>query len=210
MRRLMSTSKNDEGRAETNVDRQIRANLWVKVCIVFIFVSVSVAFDYEALNCHLNTLVELELAFEASIVSMRFFDIALFETPFFERLNLSLLEDKQKFKLGMLKLDSFRAIVLSPKRKDQIGSEKEPSVCRRAVSRSSTMSPNDPKHDDVGVGRHEVQLERVNPSPSPTHSAQENEWAKAEVVLHIASGCSRGTHLIRGKLLEREFTPAIV
>ncbi|KAG5584869.1 hypothetical protein H5410_045303 [Solanum commersonii] len=50
----------------------------------------------------------------------------------------------------------------------------------------------------VGVGRHVVQLERVNPSPSPTHSAQENEWAKAEDVLHAASGCLRGTHLIRG------------
>ncbi|WMV54952.1 hypothetical protein MTR67_048337, partial [Solanum verrucosum] len=33
--------------------------------------------------------------------------------------------------------------------KDQIGGEKEQSVCRRAVPRSSSMSPNDPKHDDV-------------------------------------------------------------
>uniref|UniRef100_M1E1A9 Uncharacterized protein n=1 Tax=Solanum tuberosum TaxID=4113 RepID=M1E1A9_SOLTU len=49
----------------------------------------------------------------------------------------------------------------------------------------------------VGVGRHEVQLERVNTSPSPTHSVRESEWAKAEVVLHAASGCPRGTHLIR-------------
>ena len=62
----------------------------------------------------------------------------------------------------------------------------------------------------MGVDRHEVQLERVNPSTSPTHSAQESEWAKAEVVLHVASGCPRGTHLIRGKLLEREFTPTLV
>ncbi|KAG5576566.1 hypothetical protein H5410_056700 [Solanum commersonii] len=57
------------------------------------------------LLCHLNTLVELELAFEASIVSMRFFDIVLCSTvqdTLFEWLNLILLEDKQKFKLGVL------------------------------------------------------------------------------------------------------------
>ncbi|KAG5572700.1 hypothetical protein H5410_062466 [Solanum commersonii] len=59
----------------------------------------------------------------------------------------------------------------------------------------------------MGVGRHEVQLERVNPSPSPTHSARESEWVKAEDVLHAASGCPRGAHLILGNLLEREFTP---
>ena len=60
------------------------------------------------------------------------------------------------------------------------------------------------------MGRHEVQLKRVNPSPSPTHLVLESEWAKVEVVLHVASGSPRGTHLIRGKLLEREFTPTIV
>ncbi|KAG5632164.1 hypothetical protein H5410_003881 [Solanum commersonii] len=49
--------------------------------------------------------------------------------------------------------------------------------------------------------------ERVNPSPSPTLSARESEWAKAEFVLHAATRCSRETELIRGKLLEREFTP---
>uniref|UniRef100_M1DJN2 Uncharacterized protein n=1 Tax=Solanum tuberosum TaxID=4113 RepID=M1DJN2_SOLTU len=45
--------------------------------------------------------------------------------------------------------------------------------------------------------RHEVQLDKVNPSPSPTHSARESEWAKAEIVLHAESGHPRGTHLIR-------------
>ncbi|KAG5631205.1 hypothetical protein H5410_002922 [Solanum commersonii] len=38
--------------------------------------------------------------------------------------------------------------VLNLERKDQIGGEKELSACRRAVLRSNTMSPNDPKHDD--------------------------------------------------------------
>ncbi|KAG5605707.1 hypothetical protein H5410_027199, partial [Solanum commersonii] len=46
-------------------------------------------------------------------------------------------------------------------------------------------------------GRPEVQLKRVNPSLSPTRSTRESEWTKAEVVLHAASGCPRGTHLIR-------------
>uniref|UniRef100_M1DI25 Uncharacterized protein n=1 Tax=Solanum tuberosum TaxID=4113 RepID=M1DI25_SOLTU len=36
-----------------------------------------------------------------------------------------------------------------PKRTDQIGGEKEYSAYRREVPRSCTMSPNDPKHDDV-------------------------------------------------------------
>ncbi|KAG5605933.1 hypothetical protein H5410_027425, partial [Solanum commersonii] len=54
-----------------------------------------------------------------------------------------------------------------------------------------------------------VLLKRVNPSPFPTHSAQESEWAKAEVVLKAATQCSRETELNRGKLLEREFTPTI-
>ena len=62
----------------------------------------------------------------------------------------------------------------------------------------------------MGEGRHEVQLERVNPSPSPTHSARESEWDKAEVVIKAATRCSRETELIKGKLLEREFTPTIV
>ncbi len=61
-----------------------------------------------------------------------------------------------------------------------------------------------------GIGSTWVQLERVNPSPSPTHSARESEWAKAEVVLKAATRCSRETESIRGKLLEREFTPTIV
>ncbi|WMV25035.1 hypothetical protein MTR67_018420 [Solanum verrucosum] len=39
--------------------------------------------------------------------------------------------------------------MLSPEGKDQIGGEKEQSAYHRAVPRSSTMSPNDPKHDDA-------------------------------------------------------------
>lgn len=62
----------------------------------------------------------------------------------------------------------------------------------------------------MGLGRHEVQLERVNPSPYSTQSARESEWAKAEAVIHAVTQCSRKTELIRGKLLEREFTPTIV
>uniref|UniRef100_M1DNZ1 Integrase core domain containing protein n=1 Tax=Solanum tuberosum TaxID=4113 RepID=M1DNZ1_SOLTU len=49
----------------------------------------------------------------------------------------------------------------------------------------------------MGVGRHEVQLERVNLSLIPTHSTRESEWAKVEDVVHAASGCPRETHLIR-------------
>ncbi|KAG5585306.1 hypothetical protein H5410_045740, partial [Solanum commersonii] len=48
-----------------------------------------------------------------------------------------------------------------------------------------------------GIGSTWVHLERVNPSPSPTHSARESEWAKAEVVLTAATRCSRKTELIQ-------------
>ena len=34
-----------------------------------------------------------------------------------------------------------------------------------------------------GIGSTLVQLERVNPKPSPTHSARESEWTKVWVVL---------------------------
>ncbi|KAG5631405.1 hypothetical protein H5410_003122 [Solanum commersonii] len=61
-----------------------------------------------------------------------------------------------------------------------------------------------------GIGSRLVHLERVNPNPSPTHLARESEWAKGEVVLNVATWCSRETKWIRGKLLEREFTPTIV
>ncbi|KAG5571257.1 hypothetical protein H5410_061023 [Solanum commersonii] len=49
-----------------------------------------------------------------------------------------------------------------------------------------------------GIGLTCVYLEIVNPSPSPTHSARESEWAKAEAVLNAATQCSRETELIRG------------
>ncbi|KAG5619750.1 hypothetical protein H5410_004968 [Solanum commersonii] len=39
--------------------------------------------------------------------------------------------------------------VLSPKGKDQVGDEREQSACRRTVPRSSTISPNDPEHEDA-------------------------------------------------------------
>ncbi|KAG5591337.1 hypothetical protein H5410_041851, partial [Solanum commersonii] len=71
--------------------------------------------------------------------------------------------------------------------------------------------PNDPlQHkyvktiNTMRVGRHEVQLERLNPSSMSTHSTRESEWVKAEVVIHAVIGHSRGTRLKRGKLLERE------
>ncbi|WMV18698.1 hypothetical protein MTR67_012083 [Solanum verrucosum] len=46
---------------------------------------------------------------------------------------------------------AFCSSVLSPEGKDQVGGKKEQSVNHREVSRSSTMSPNDPGHDDAEV-----------------------------------------------------------
>uniref|UniRef100_M1DSG8 Uncharacterized protein n=1 Tax=Solanum tuberosum TaxID=4113 RepID=M1DSG8_SOLTU len=44
---------------------------------------------------------------------------------------------------------AFCSSVLSPEGKDQIGSKKKQSSYHQAALRSRTMSPNDPKHDDV-------------------------------------------------------------
>ncbi|KAG5590100.1 hypothetical protein H5410_040614, partial [Solanum commersonii] len=68
------------------------------------------------------------------------------------------------------------------------------SVCHRSVLQSSTISPNDSKCEECfwlarergrktkttkliagGIRFTWVQLERVNRSPSPTHSARESE-----------------------------------
>ncbi|KAG5580598.1 hypothetical protein H5410_051225 [Solanum commersonii] len=76
---------------------------------------------------HLNTLVELELAFEATMVSLRFFDNG---SP--NGLNLAQSSS-----------------VLSPEGKDQVGHEREQSTCHRTVPRSSTISPNDPECKDA-------------------------------------------------------------
>uniref|UniRef100_M1DFP4 Uncharacterized protein n=1 Tax=Solanum tuberosum TaxID=4113 RepID=M1DFP4_SOLTU len=43
----------------------------------------------------------------------------------------------------------FISSVLSPEGKDQVGGKRVQSVHHREVSRSSTMSPNDPEHDDA-------------------------------------------------------------
>uniref|UniRef100_M1DIP2 Integrase core domain containing protein n=1 Tax=Solanum tuberosum TaxID=4113 RepID=M1DIP2_SOLTU len=44
---------------------------------------------------------------------------------------------------------AFCSSVLSPEGKDQVGGQREQSMHRREVSRSSTMSPNDPEHGKV-------------------------------------------------------------
>uniref|UniRef100_M1DSE1 Uncharacterized protein n=1 Tax=Solanum tuberosum TaxID=4113 RepID=M1DSE1_SOLTU len=44
---------------------------------------------------------------------------------------------------------SLARCVLSPKGNDQVGRKGEQSVHRRDVPRGSTMSPNDPEHDDA-------------------------------------------------------------
>uniref|UniRef100_M1D3M4 Uncharacterized protein n=1 Tax=Solanum tuberosum TaxID=4113 RepID=M1D3M4_SOLTU len=44
---------------------------------------------------------------------------------------------------------AFCSSVLSPKGKDQVGGKREQSAHRQEVPRSSTMSPNEPEHDDV-------------------------------------------------------------
>ncbi|KAG5609576.1 hypothetical protein H5410_020857, partial [Solanum commersonii] len=63
------------------------------------------------------------------------------------------------------------------------------------------ITPTQEKSKGIAIKEDTVtskeKLERVNTSPSPIHSAQESEWAKAKVVLNAATRCSRETELIR-------------
>ncbi|KAG5576840.1 hypothetical protein H5410_056974, partial [Solanum commersonii] len=85
------------------------------------------------------------------------------------------------------------------------GDEADQRADRRVHQRSQLTAPSDPSqhiflttiNTTGGIGSTRVQLERVSPSPSPTHSTRESEWAKAEVVLNAATRCSRETELIR-------------
>uniref|UniRef100_M1DY33 Putative plant transposon protein domain-containing protein n=1 Tax=Solanum tuberosum TaxID=4113 RepID=M1DY33_SOLTU len=67
----------------------------------------------------------------------------------------------------------------------------------RDLANDVEVIPSSSMDIHLQVGRHKVQLERINPSMS-THSARESEGVKVEAVLHAASGCPRGMHLKRG------------
>ena len=60
---------------------------------------------------------------------------------------------------------------------------------------------------DGAIGRRQAQLERVNPSPFPTHSAQESKWAKAEVTFLATSGYCRGSHLLEVSFSRESLPP---
>ncbi|KAG5630462.1 hypothetical protein H5410_002179, partial [Solanum commersonii] len=124
---------------------------------------------------------------------------------------------------------AFCSSVLNHEGKDQVGDEIEQSVCHQVVPQSNEIdhkadhrvyrqsrltAPSDPPQhkysNTINTFKTPILgLERVNPSPFPTYSSQESEWAKAEVAITSATQCSRVTELIKGKLLEREFTPTI-
>ncbi|KAG5594661.1 hypothetical protein H5410_035893 [Solanum commersonii] len=99
---------------------------------------------------------------------------------------------------------AFCSTVLSLEGKDQVGDDS-----KREEAEGGRKS-NTTKLIVGGIGSTWVQLERVNPSPSPTHSTRENEWVKVVAVLSAATRCSREIESIRGKLLERKFSPTIV
>uniref|UniRef100_M1DNG7 Uncharacterized protein n=1 Tax=Solanum tuberosum TaxID=4113 RepID=M1DNG7_SOLTU len=92
---------------------------------------------------------------------------------------------------------AFCSNAMSPEGKGQVGDEMEQSCFR--LAREKGRKTKTTKLIAGGIGSIWVQLERVNPSPSPTHSARESEWANAEVVLKAATRCSRETESIRGE-----------
>ncbi|KAG5580235.1 hypothetical protein H5410_050862, partial [Solanum commersonii] len=89
-------------------------------------------------------------------------------------------------------------------RLQQEGDEIDQMANRRMYRRSRLTSPKERGRKTKttklivgGIGSTWVQLERVNPSPSPTHSARESEWDKVEAVLKAATRCSRETKSIQ-------------
>uniref|UniRef100_M1DSV7 Uncharacterized protein n=1 Tax=Solanum tuberosum TaxID=4113 RepID=M1DSV7_SOLTU len=71
-------------------------------------------------------------------------------------------------------------------------SRTEPRLARERGRKTKTI-----KLIADGIGSTWFHLERVNPSPSPTHLARVSEWAKVEAVLKAATRCSRETESIR-------------
>ncbi|KAG5619710.1 hypothetical protein H5410_004928 [Solanum commersonii] len=95
---------------------------------------------------------------------------------------------------------AFCSNVQCPKGKGQVGDEIEQSARRRlcfwlAQERGCKTKTTNLIAD--GIGSTWVQLKRVNPSPSPTHSATDSEWVLVEVVLNAVNRCSRETDLIQ-------------
>ncbi|KAG5576506.1 hypothetical protein H5410_056640 [Solanum commersonii] len=83
---------------------------------------------------HSKAFVEHELAFEASIASLRIFGLRIAEST---------------WRVAEGSYFAFCSSVLSLEGIDQVGEKREQAVHRREVSRRSTMSPNDPEHDDA-------------------------------------------------------------
>ncbi|KAG5586043.1 hypothetical protein H5410_046477 [Solanum commersonii] len=76
---------------------------------------------------------------------------------------------------------TFCSSALSPEGKGQVGNEMEQSARRRScfwLARERGRKTRTTKFIADGIESTWVQLERVNPSPSPTHSARESDWVR--------------------------------
>ncbi|KAG5631208.1 hypothetical protein H5410_002925, partial [Solanum commersonii] len=181
---------------------------------------------------HLNNLVELELAFEASMVSLRFFDNGKTWTLLIKKEQRQLKEQRNEVlrivqHVWRVAKRSYPCLLFQI---EQDGDKTYQRAVRRVNRRSQLTTPNDPllyrffktintlmvELNEIVVantisplcfrlarerGRKtkttKLMFKRVNPSPSPTHSARESGLAKVEVVLHAITRCSRETELIQ-------------
>ncbi|KAG5598641.1 hypothetical protein H5410_030011 [Solanum commersonii] len=149
---------------------------------------------------------------------MRFVDIVgciTIQDTLFERLNLSFLENKQKFKLEQKRLKRTKKFELEHEH------AKHALAIRQGMHSASFVPKQafEPQGKDQGFG--DLKKKRVSSSRfgvrclgffilglhacrvvAETKTAR-TRWTKELAGLHAASGCSRGTHLKRGKLLSR-------
>ncbi|KAG5598962.1 hypothetical protein H5410_030332 [Solanum commersonii] len=95
---------------------------------------------------HSRSLIEKLLCLQMHILSEYLMKTLKFQLKERRNEDLRIAEPIQRFTERSYL--TFCSSVRSPERKDQISGEKEQSVCHRAVPRSSTMFPNDKKHDD--------------------------------------------------------------
>ncbi|KAG5590605.1 hypothetical protein H5410_041119 [Solanum commersonii] len=113
---------------------------------------------------YLNTIVEFELAFEASIVSLRISDNGIW----IEKQSIDATKKKETKKLKERRKDFLR--IAQAIRLKQEGDESDQKVNYRAY-RERGRKTKTTKLMAGGIGSTWVQLERVSPSPSPMHSA---------------------------------------
>ncbi|KAG5631641.1 hypothetical protein H5410_003358, partial [Solanum commersonii] len=109
---------------------------------------------------------------------------------------------------------AFCSNVLSPEGKDRVGRKREKSAPRREVPRSSTMLPNDPKHDNIFTKPYRPYIPNwvqefytTNGALIPQRKKQDTTFKSVDHAINVVLDCPNDIddecqHLIRTKTLD--------